>query len=83
MEDIEPKALDPRNVSNKTKQTLFDYALWHAQHEWVAQLGESGFGPARGLMDRLLFAGAAPRGAHAAGATRSGRLHPPRNLTRR
>ncbi|MBQ1762722.1 MAG: ankyrin repeat domain-containing protein, partial [Aquincola sp.] len=32
--------------------------LWHGQHEWLQQLGEAGFAPARGLMDGREFAGA-------------------------
>lgn len=58
IEALAPKALDPRNPSSKPRQTLFDYALWHGQHEWLQQLGEAGFAPARGLMDDREFAGA-------------------------
>jgi hypothetical protein len=58
VEELAPKALDPKNPSSKPRQTLFDYALWHGQHEWVQQLGEAGFAPARGLMDEREFAGA-------------------------
>ncbi len=58
IEAMAPKALDPKNPSSKPRQTLFDYALWHGQHEWVQRLGEAGFAPARGLMDEREFAGA-------------------------
>lgn len=58
IEELAPKALDPKNPSSKPRQALFDYALWHGQHEWVQQLGEAGFAPARGLMDEREFAGA-------------------------
>ncbi|MBK9362209.1 MAG: AAA family ATPase [Rubrivivax sp.] len=58
IEELAPKALDPKNPSSKPRQVLFDYALWHGQHEWVQQLGEAGFAPARGLMDEREFAGA-------------------------
>ena len=58
VEALAPKALDPKNPSSKPRQTLFDYALWHGQHEWVQELGEAGFAPARGLMDEDGFAGA-------------------------
>jgi hypothetical protein len=58
IEDLAPKALDPKNPSSKPRQTVFDYALWHGQHEWVQQLGEAGFAAARGLMDEDGFAGA-------------------------
>ncbi|HMO45739.1 MAG TPA: AAA family ATPase [Rubrivivax sp.] len=58
IEELAPKALDPKNPSSKPRQALFDYALWHGQHEWVQRLGEAGFAPARGLMDEREFAGA-------------------------
>ena len=58
IETLAPKALDPKDPSGKPRQALFDYALWHGQHEWVNQLGEAGFAPARDLMDRYGFAGA-------------------------
>jgi hypothetical protein len=58
IEELAAKALDPKNPSSKPRQTLFDYALWHGQHEWVQGLGDSGFAPARGLMDEREFAGA-------------------------
>jgi hypothetical protein len=58
IEELAPKALDPKNPSSKPRQTLFDYALWHGQHEWLQQLGQAGFAPARGLMDEREFAGA-------------------------
>lgn len=58
VEDLAPKALDPKNPSSKPRQTVFDYALWHDQHAWIRQLGEAGFAPARGLMEQGRFAGA-------------------------
>ncbi len=58
IEELAPKALDPKNPSSKPRQTLFDYALWHGQHEWVQSLGEAGFAPARALMEEREFAGA-------------------------
>lgn len=58
IEELAPKALEPRNPSSKPRQTLFDYALWHGQHEWVQGLGEAGFAAARALMDEREFAGA-------------------------
>ncbi len=58
VEELVPKALDPKNPSGKPRQTLFDYALWHGQHEWVQRLGEAGYAPARGLMNDREFAGA-------------------------
>ena len=44
-----PKALDPRNPSSKTKQSLFDYALWHGQGGYIEQLAAANFPPARAL----------------------------------
>lgn len=58
IEELAPKVLDPKNPSSKLRQAVFDYALWHGQHEWVQRLGEAGFAPARGLMDEDGFAGA-------------------------
>jgi hypothetical protein len=58
IEALAPKALDPRNPSNKPRQTVFDYALWHGQQEWLVQLGQANFAPARGLMDGDDFWGA-------------------------
>ncbi len=51
IEALVPKALEPKNPSSKPRQTLWDYALWHGQHEWVAALGPANFAPARGLLD--------------------------------
>ncbi|HRY88930.1 MAG TPA: ankyrin repeat domain-containing protein [Rubrivivax sp.] len=58
IEALAPKALDPRNPSNKPRQTLFDYAVWHGQQEWVAALGAVNFAPARGLLEDGAFWGA-------------------------
>jgi hypothetical protein len=60
VEEMLPKALDPKNPSAKPRQTLFDYAMWHGQHEWVTALGKSraNFMPARQLLDDDEFWGA-------------------------
>ena len=58
MEDLATKALDPKNPSSKPRQSLFDYALWHGQHEWVAALGNVSFGPAKPLLRNGEFWGA-------------------------
>ena len=50
VEDLAPKALDARNPSSKLRQTLFDYAMWHGQHEWVAALAGVNFAPARTMV---------------------------------
>ena len=58
VEELAPRALDPRNPSSKPRQALFDYALWHGQQAWLQALAEAGFAPARGLMDEHGFVGA-------------------------
>ena len=58
IEELAPKALDPRNPSSKPRQMLFDYALWHGQHEWIAALGGVNFAATRGLMVGDEFHGA-------------------------
>ena len=51
IEELTPKALDPANPSNKLRQTLFDYALWHGQQRWIERLSGTPFLPAKGLVD--------------------------------
>lgn len=58
VEELLPKALDPKNPSAKPRQTLFDYALWHGQHQWVTALGQANFAAARQLLDEGQFFGA-------------------------
>ena len=58
IEELLPKALDPRNPSSKPRQTIFDYALWHGQHEWITALGKANFAAARQLLEDGEFAGA-------------------------
>jgi len=58
VEELLPKALDPKNPSNKPRQTIFDYAMWHCQHEWVTALGKAPFAAARQLLDEGQFWGA-------------------------
>jgi hypothetical protein len=58
VEELLPKALDPNNPSAKPRQTIFDYALWHGQHAWVAALGKAPFAAARQLLDEGQFRGA-------------------------
>ena len=53
-----PKALDPKNPSAKPRQAIFEYALWHAQNEWVTALGKANFAAARQLLDEGQFWGA-------------------------
>ena len=58
VEELAPRAIDPRNPSVKPRQTVFDYALWHGQQAWVERLGAVNFAPARGLLDEGEFFGA-------------------------
>ncbi len=38
LEELLPKALQPVQISNKPRQALLDYALWHSQSNWIHQL---------------------------------------------
>jgi len=64
IEELAPKALDPKNPSSKLRQTLFDYAIWHGQHEWVTALGKVTFAPARQLLDEGEFWGVGTLAPH-------------------
>ncbi len=51
LRELTPRALDPTQVSNKPRQVLMDYALWHGQQSWVEQLAvKAHFQPARSLV---------------------------------
>lgn len=51
LRELQAKALDRTQPSNKPRQALFDYALWHAQHRFVERLAEeANFAPARQLV---------------------------------
>jgi len=52
LQDWKLKALDPKNPSAKTKQTLLDYALWHGQGAYVEGLAQANFAPALTLTHR-------------------------------
>jgi hypothetical protein len=58
IEELAPKAMDPKNPSSKPRQTVFDYAVWHGQHQWISALGRAGFAPAKGLTEAGDFWGA-------------------------
>lgn len=48
--ELLPRALDRTQPSNKPRQALMDYALWHGQQAWVEQLAtQAHFQPARSL----------------------------------
>jgi hypothetical protein len=47
VQELLPKALQPGQISNKPRQALLDYALWHGQSNWIHTLGrDSRFEPA-------------------------------------
>ncbi|MCW5238034.1 hypothetical protein D5047_17855 [Verminephrobacter eiseniae] len=47
MREYLPRALDRTQPSNKPRQALLDYALWHGQQVWVGQLAKQAqFAPA-------------------------------------
>jgi hypothetical protein len=50
MQELLPRALDPKQPSNKPRQALLDYALWHGQQAWVEKLAvQARFQPALSL----------------------------------
>ncbi len=50
LQELLPKALQPGQISNKPRQALLDYALWHGQAWWIHQLAQSNrFEPAQQL----------------------------------
>lgn len=50
IEELAPRALDRRQPSNKPRQALLDYALWHGQHRWIERLAsEAAFAQARSI----------------------------------
>ena len=50
LQEWAPKALDPKNPSTKTKQNVFDYALWHGQGAYIEKLArEANFAAALAL----------------------------------
>lgn len=50
IEGLLARALDARDPSTKPRQTLFDYAIWHGQQEWLTRLAGAQFAAARTLM---------------------------------
>ncbi|WP_051675847.1 ankyrin repeat domain-containing protein [Polaromonas glacialis] len=54
LQDLLPKALQPGQISNKPRQALFDYALWHGQSGWIHELAQaSRFEPALRLAQAM------------------------------
>lgn len=47
LQELLPKALQPGKISNKPRQALLDYALWHGQSGWIYDMASaSRFEPA-------------------------------------
>lgn len=62
MEELLPRALDRNQPSNKPRQSLMDYALWHGQQAWVEKLAtEARFEPARTLVPGETYGKLKPR----------------------
>jgi len=40
MQELVPRALDRSQPSNRPRQSLMDYALWHGQQTWVEKLAQ-------------------------------------------
>ncbi len=58
MGELLPRALDATQPSQKPRQALFDYALWHGQHVHVEQLAsQTNFASAKNLAPQGLFDG--------------------------
>ena len=50
LHELLPRALDKNDPSNKPRQTLLDYALWHGQQGWIEALAaKTAFQPAHAL----------------------------------
>jgi hypothetical protein len=51
VQELLPKALLPTQISNKPRQALLDYALWHGQSDWIHKLAHANrFEPALQIM---------------------------------
>ncbi|MDD2880587.1 MAG: AAA family ATPase [Rhodoferax sp.] len=62
MEELVPRALDRIQPSNKPRQSLMDYALWHGQQAWVEKLAVlAKFEPARTLVPGETYGKLKPR----------------------
>ena len=57
MRELLPRALDRSQPSNKPRQALLDYALWHGKQAWVERLStQAQFAPARSMAPEGCFA---------------------------
>ncbi|OIN91381.1 MAG: hypothetical protein AUJ20_11180 [Comamonadaceae bacterium CG1_02_60_18] len=54
LQELLPRALQAGQISNKPRQVLLDYALWHGQHHWIRALATANrFEPAVQLASAL------------------------------
>jgi hypothetical protein len=61
IKELTPRALDRTQPSNKPRQALMDYALWHGQQAWIEQLAtKANFSPARTLVPGEEYSGLRP-----------------------
>lgn len=57
LRELLPKALQPGQISNKPRQALLDYALWHGQSGWIHELaGANRFEPAAQISSAIAHA---------------------------
>ncbi len=58
LQELLPKALQPGQISNKPRQTLLDYALWHGQTGWIHALAKANrFEPAVQISNAMQIIG--------------------------
>jgi hypothetical protein len=61
VKELLPRALDRTQPSNKPRQSLMDYALWHGQQTWIEQLAtKANFAQARTLVPGDEYGGLRP-----------------------
>ena len=61
VKELLPRALDRTQPSNKPRQSLMDYALWHGQQAWIEQLAtKANFAQARTLVPGDEYGGLRP-----------------------
>ncbi len=61
LQELLPKALQPGQISNKPRQALLDYALWHGQTGWIHALAKANrFEPAAKISQAIQLQEGAP-----------------------
>jgi hypothetical protein len=61
VKELLPRALDRTQPSNKPRQAMMDYALWHGQQAWIEQLAtKANFAQARTLVPGDEYGGLRP-----------------------